>query len=211
MKKYLLGISGCSGSGKSEIVRQLLQQVDSNLISIISQDNYYKKKETQSIDENGFHNFDLPNSIDKEQFYSDILKLFSGERVDYHEYTYNNSSKKSSKKSIHPNPIIIVEGLFIFYYKKINDLFNSRVFVDAQMKIMIERRIKRDLLERGYDKNDVEYRYNNHVIPSFEKFTLPHKKKSNLIINNDKDLQYSVRELKKFLIKDYNKYKRLLS
>ena len=212
MKTYLLGVSGCSGSGKSEIIRQLLKQTNNNLISIISQDNYYKKKENQVIDTNGFHNFDLPESINHKNFYLDILKLSSGKNIKYDEYNYNNpKTKKFSKKCIYSNPIIIVEGLFIYHYKKIRDLFHSRIFIDAQMQLMLERRIKRDLAERGYDKNDVEYRYKNHVIPAFKKFTHPHKKKSDLIINNDKNLQYSVRKFKEFLINDYNKYKRQLS
>ena len=109
------------------------------------------------------------------------------------------------------NPIIIVEGLFIYHYNKINDLFHSRIFIDAQMKFMLERRISRDLIERGYDRNDAEYRYENHVIPGFKKFTEPYKKKSDLIINNDSNIKNAVQQLNDFLIKDYNKYKRLLS
>ena len=75
MKKYVLGVSGSSGSGKSEILKQLSNKINSNLISVISQDNYYKKRDSQLIDLNGFHNFDLPESIDKKKFYDDIFKL----------------------------------------------------------------------------------------------------------------------------------------
>ena len=68
MKRYVLGISGCSGSGKSEILKKLSNKINSNLVSIISQDNYYKKRDSQLIDLNGFHNFDLPESINKKNF-----------------------------------------------------------------------------------------------------------------------------------------------
>ena len=211
MKKYVLGVSGSSGSGKSEILKQLSNKINSNLISVISQDNYYKKRDSQLIDLNGFHNFDLPESIDKKNFYGDVVKLISGKNIEYLEYNYNNPKLKSNNKKIISNPIIIVEGLFIFHYKKINSLFNSRVFIDAELNLMIKRRLNRDLHERGYDKNDVEYRYRNHVIPAFKKFTEPYKNDSNLIINNNKSIELSVSKLKNFLLNDFNKYKRRLS
>ena len=211
MKRYVLGISGCSGSGKSEILKKLSDKINSNLVSIISQDNYYKKRDSQLIDLNGFHNFDLPESINKKKFYDDISKLISGKNIEYFEYNYNNPKLKSNKKEIISNPIIIVEGLFVFHYKKINNLFNSRVFIDAELNLMIKRRLNRDLNERGYDKNDVEYRYKNHVIPAFKKFTKPYKNASNLIINNNKSIELSVTKLSNFLLNDFNKYKRRLS
>ena len=211
MKRYVLGISGCSGSGKSEILKKLSDKINSNLVSIISQDNYYKKRDSQLIDLNGFHNFDLPESINKKKFYDDISKLISGKNIEYFEYNYNNPKLKSNKKKIISNPIIIVEGLFVFHYKKINNLFNSRVFIDAELNLMIKRRLNRDLNERGYDKNDVEYRYKNHVIPAFKKFTKPYKNASNLIINNNKSIELSVTKLSNFLLNDFNKYKRRLS
>ena len=211
MKRYVLGISGCSGSGKSEILKKLSNKINSNLVSIISQDNYYKKRDSQLIDLNGFHNFDLPESINKKKFYDDISKLISGKNIEYFEYNYNNPKLKSNKKKIISNPIIIVEGLFVFHYKKINNLFNSRVFIDAEINLMIKRRLNRDLHERGYDKNDVEYRYKNHVIPAFKKFTEPYKNATNLIINNNKSIELSVTKLNNFLLNDFNKYKRRLS
>ena len=211
MKRYVLGISGCSGSGKSEILKKLSDKINSNLVSIISQDNYYKKRDSQLIDLNGFHNFDLPESINKKKFYDDISKLISGKNIEYFEYNYNNPKLKSNKKEIISNPIIIVEGLFVFHYKKINNLFNSRVFIDAELNLMIKRRLNRDLNERGYDKNDVEYRYKNHVIPAFKKFTKPYKNATNLIINNNKSIELSVTKLSNFLLNDFNKYKRRLS
>ena len=211
MKRYVLGISGCSGSGKSEILKKLSDKINSNLVSIISQDNYYKKRDSQLIDLNGFHNFDLPESINKKKFYDDISKLISGKNIEYFEYNYNNPKLKSNKKGIISNPIIIVEGLFVFHYKKINNLFNSRVFIDAELNLMIKRRLNRDLHERGYDKNDVEYRYKNHVIPAFKKFTKPYKNATNLIINNNKSIELSVTKLSNFLLNDFNKYKRRLS
>ena len=211
MKRYVLGISGCSGSGKSEILKKLSDKINSNLVSIISQDNYYKKRDSQLIDLNGFHNFDLPESINKKKFYDDISKLISGKNIEYFEYNYNNPKLISNKIEIISNPIIIVEGLFVFHYKKINNLFNSRVFIDAELNLMIKRRLNRDLHERGYDKNDVEYRYKNHVIPAFKKFTKPYKNASNLIINNNKSIELSVTKLSNFLLNDFNKYKRRLS
>ena len=66
-----------------------------------------------------------------------------------------------------PAPILIVEGLFIFHYTEVNELLDYRIFLDAEESIALERRLRRDLIERGYDQDDVMYKWTNHVVPSY--------------------------------------------
>ncbi len=147
-------------------------------------DNYYKPIEKQVKDENGIENFDLPESLDRERFHCDLKKLIEGETLEIKEYTFNHSDIMPRNLTIKSAPILVVEGLFTFYFEEINDLLNLRIYVDTPDYLMLKRRILRDANERGYDLNDVLYRYEEHVTPTFKKFVLPTKDDADLIIPN---------------------------
>lgn len=198
-KPFIIGICGGSGSGKTRFINDLIKTFDGKDITIISQDDYYQPREEQKVDKMGIVNFDLPTSIDKMAFKKDIEALMSGEIVRREEYTFNNSSKKTKVLTFHPNPIIVVEGLFIFHYKKIRKLLDLKVFLDAKENLKVVRRIKRDRIERNYPLDDVLYRYENHVLPSFEKYILPFKSKADVIINNNKNYQNGLSVLTGFI------------
>ncbi len=193
MKSKLFGICGSSGSGKSFIVKFLRKKLGSDILSVIYQDNYYKKREDQKKDKLGNYNFDLPFSFNQNDLIEDIIKIMSGKTILRKEYTFNNPDVTPNIIRVEPNAIIIIEGLFIFNDPNISNFFDKKIFIDCNMNIMIERRIKRDHVNRGYDKSDVLYKYNNHVIPAFNKFILPYKEKADLVINNDKN-DYSAPE-----------------
>jgi uridine kinase len=183
---YIIGISGGSGSGKTYFMNHLLHAFDEKDLCVISQDNYYRPRHQQKADENGVINFDLPESIDYEQYMQDILDLKNGHIVEREEYTFNNPDKKPRVLVFEPRPIIVVEGLFVFFFKEIADLLDLKIFIDAQTHVRIRRRIIRDNQERGYDLHDVLYRYENHVMPSFERFIEPHKFEADFIIPNNR-------------------------
>ena len=186
-KPLIIGICGGSGSGKTSFIRDLVKKFPAEKITLISQDDYYFPRDTQKKDKNGVINFDLPTAIDKIGFQMDIEKLISGGVVVRNEYTFNNEQKKPSLLTFKPNPIIIVEGLFIFHFKRIRKLLDIKVFLDAKENLKVVRRIKRDRIERNYPLDDVLYRYENHVLPAFEKYILPHRPKADIIINNNKN------------------------
>ena len=198
-KPFIVGICGGSGSGKTRFITDLIKNFDEKEITIISQDDYYLPRENQKVDKMGITNFDLPTSIDKIAFQKDIEALMAGKVVQREEYTFNNSSKKTKILTFHPNPIVVVEGLFIFHYKKIRKLLDLKVFLDAKENLKVVRRIKRDRIERNYPLDDVLYRYENHVLPSFEKYILPFKTKADVIINNNKSYQKGLSVLNGFL------------
>lgn len=183
----VFAVSGSSGSGKSFIVRYILKKIGANLVSVIYQDNYYKRRDEQPKDKNGKHNFDLPSSFYLDEFMNDIKKIRNGEKLVREEYTYNNPKISPKEITVLPKKIIIVEGLFLFHKRTLSDLFDRKILIDTKPSIMIKRRIKRDVEIRGYDKSDVLYKYENHVMPAFNEFILPYKKTVDLVINNDKD------------------------
>ena len=183
----IVGVSGSSGSGKTFIVNFIKKNLPKNSVSIMFQDNYYKLREDQSKDENGNYNFDLPSSFNNYDFINDIKSLKAGKIIRRKEYNFNNPLVKPKFITVKQRPLIIVEGLFIFNNKKISKNFDKKIFISCDIKKMIKRRIERDSVKRGYDKADVLYKYENHVLPSYKKYILPFKKEADIIIDNNGD------------------------
>lgn len=202
-KPYVIGIAGSSGSGKTFFLHCFLKHFEKHEITLISQDDYYIPANTKTREENRLYNFDLPTAINRASFYQDIKTLFDGETVYKEEYTFNNPAIKPRILEIRPAPILIVEGLFIFHYEEVNELLNHRIFIHAEEEIALQRRLKRDLIERGYNEEDVRYKWVNHVVPAFHEYLLPYKSLCDrVIINNEDDPEQMVqmtREISAFL------------
>ena len=115
----IIGVTGGSGSGKTLFVQELLKSFSESQVCLVTQDNYYRKREEQPTDEHGIKNFDLPESIDAEHFYQDILALKQGKEVRITEYTYNNPDVVPRKLVFKPAPVLILEGILVFYWEKI--------------------------------------------------------------------------------------------
>lgn len=186
-KPFLIGICGGSGSGKTTFIERLRNSFTDEQLCVISQDNYYKKREEQLIDENGIQNFDLPSSIDEHKYAADIRRLLMGEDIIIPEYTFNNSLKPPKLLTFKTAPVIVVEGLFVFYYEEIARMLDLKVLIEAKEDKKIIRRIKRDQIERNYPLEDVLYRYEHHVQPAFERFIKPYLYDVDVIINNNQD------------------------
>ncbi len=118
-------------------------------------------------DDNGIENFDLPGAIDRKSFFDDMMKLKSGVDVYKKEYTFNNPKAEPNILHFKAAPLLVVEGLFVQYGRN-RTRVGLEVFIEAKPHVKIARRIKRDQVERGYDINDVLYRYEFHVMPVYE-------------------------------------------
>src|SRR5690606_14926699 len=138
-------------------------------ICLLSQDTYYKARNLQPVDDMGIPNFDTPDSIEFMEYAEDIRRIRNGETVTRQEYTFNNPNKTPKILIFEPAPVVLVEGIFVFYYPELVDLLDLRIFIDAKDYIKVKRRILRDKIERGYDLDDVLYRYEKHVMPTSEK------------------------------------------
>jgi uridine kinase len=166
-----------------------MEQFKSGDICLLSQDNYYRPIDQQTKDHNGIENFDLPGAIDDQAFAADIEKLRNGEIVSRVEYTFNNSEKVPDLLHFHPRKILVVEGIFVFHFPEVAQLLDLKIFIDAQDKIKLKRRIKRDNEERGYDLQDVMYRWKYHVKPTYEEYIRPHKRSCDIVIPNNQHFE----------------------
>lgn len=184
-KPFTIGITGGSGSGKTFFLKNLESRFTSNELCLISQDHYYHPREMQQHDERGIKNFDLPESIDHKQFQRDIQTLKRGEILKKKEYTFNNPNVTPKILEFKPAPVIIVEGLFVQYFPDIEHELDLKIFIEAKDHVKLSRRIKRDNEERGYDLEDVLYRYENHVMPVYETLIKPLKHRADIVIPNN--------------------------
>lgn len=198
-KPFLVGITGGSASGKTLFLEKLLRSFDPEEVCLISQDNYYKPRHMQPIDPQGVLNFDTPFSIDFEQYAADIRKIQSGETVYREEYTFNNAFKKPKMLTFASAPVVVVEGIFVLYYPELTDLLDLKIFLDAKDHIKLKRRIIRDKVERGYDLDDVLYRYEMHVMPTYEKYIEPFKNDADLIIPNNHNFDRALDVIRTYL------------
>ncbi|AYB30343.1 uridine kinase family protein [Chryseolinea soli] len=186
---YTIGITGGSGSGKTYFIEQLASHFQPHEICLISQDHYYKPIETQVIDEKGIQNFDLPEAIEREQLHADILKLKRGEPLLKKEYMFNKIDSQPKMLEFKPAPILIIEGLFVQYYPEIEKELDLKIFIEAKDYLKLSRRIRRDNEERGYDLDDVLYRYQHHVMPVYESLIKPLKHHADFIIPNNRHFE----------------------
>ena len=184
-KTYTIGITGGSGSGKTYFIKQLAAHFEPSELCLISQDHYYKERDQQVTDELGVKNFDLPGSIQQEVLLNDILKLKRGEVLVKQEYTFNNPQATPKMLEFRPAPILIVEGLFVQYFPEVARELDLKIFIEAKDYVKLSRRIRRDNDERGYDLNDVLYRYQHHVMPVYESMIKPLKHQADFIIPNN--------------------------
>ncbi len=185
-KPYIVGITGGSASGKTLFLNSLINSFSKEQVCLVSQDNYYKSHQSQLLDRNGVVNYDVPESIDFSAYAQDIRQLLAGQVVERPEYVFNQPGVTPKTIVLRPAPIVVVEGIFVFYSYELASLLNLKLFIDAKDYIKLARRIKRDKVERGYELDDVLYRYENHVAPSYEKYIEPFKYDADMVIpNND--------------------------
>lgn len=196
---YTIGITGGSGSGKTFFLEGLSSRFTPEQLCLISQDNYYKPRDSQPLDANQVKNFDLPESIDREAFAHDIKQLKNGQEVVKKEYTFNNPAKIPKTLVFRPTPILVVEGLFVQYFEEISSELDLKVFIEAKDHVKLGRRIRRDQIDRGYDLDDVLYRYQYHVMPVYESLIDPLKHRADLIVPNDKGFDRALEVLTGYL------------
>ncbi|MEQ8478249.1 uridine kinase [Fulvivirga sp.] len=196
---FLIGITGGSASGKTLFLNELINEFGEDDICLISQDNYYLDRDQQAVDENGVINFDLPACINDVEFARDIKLIKEGKGFTRKEYTFNNPAITPKQLVFNAAPIVIVEGLFVMHFPEVNKLLDLRLFIDAQDHIRLKRRIIRDNNERGYDLDDVLYRFENHVMPTYYKYLEPLKSEADLIIPNNTHFHNALGVLSGFL------------
>lgn len=181
----IIGIAGGTGSGKTTVVQQIMNELPETEVGIISQDSYYKATDNLSFDERTLINFDHPRSIDFELLVQHLKDLKEGKTIQQPIYSFVKHNRTKDYVATHPRKVMIVEGILILSNPELRDMFDIKVFVHADSDERLIRRLKRDIAERGRDMVEVLGRYQNTLKPMHDQFIEPSKAFADIIIPND--------------------------
>lgn len=190
-----IGVYGGTGSGKTTIVEKIVSEFPSSDIQVISQDSYYKDNSDLSFEERCGLNFDHPDAIDFELLYQHVLALKNGETIQQPVYSFQTHNRTAETISISPKKILIIEGILILNYPKLRSFFDLKVFVDARSDMRMERRVSRDISERGRTPEEVLKRYMETLKPMHQQFIEPMKIHADFIIENHKNAPVELSKL----------------
>ena len=185
MRPLIIAIAGGSASGKSTVVREIVNRLKSLDVSIICHDDYYKDQTHLSMEERVKTNYDHPSSLDNDLLVEHLKLLMEGKSIDKPEYDFKTHNRMKETTRVNPTKVIFVEGILVLEDKRIRDLSDVKIFVKSDEDIRFIRRLKRDIEERGRDLDSVINQYLSTVKPMFNKFVNPSSRYADIIIPND--------------------------
>jgi uridine kinase len=201
----VIGIAGGSGSGKTTVVKKIMSLFPKQDVILLSQDNYYKDISHLSAESRKETNFDHPDSIEFSLLEQQIIQLLKGHSVVQPAYSYITCAR-SEGRVIEPKKVIVVEGILLFTDATLRQLFDVKIFVDAQADERLIRLIKRDTIERGRDSAEVLNRYEKTVRPMHEQFIEPSKKYADIILPLGGDNQVAIKVLASMIKNKLNEH-----
>ncbi len=185
MKPLIIAISGGSASGKTTVVKEIVERLKSVDITVICHDDYYKDQSHLSMEERLKTNYDHPNSLDNDLFVEHLHELINGKSIEKPVYDFVNHNRKKETILVQPTKVIILEGILVLEEKKIRDCADVKIFVKCDEDIRFIRRLKRDIEERGRSLDNVISQYLSTVKPMFNRYVNPSSRYADIIIPND--------------------------
>jgi uridine kinase len=189
MKPHILGIAGPSSSGKTELARQLIQRLPGT--SLISLDSYYRGMEEIPLAERKKVNFDHPDALDWELLHEHLIAIAAGRPFQEPVYSFADYARTAETRLVKPSALVIVEGLFVLYWPELRARLDTKVYIQTDPDVCFQRRLKRDVAERGRTAASVREQYERTVRPSAEWFVYPTQKYADLVVSGEEPLTYS--------------------
>jgi len=178
----IIGIAGGTGSGKTTVVKQIMDELKNEEVDVISQDSYYQDTTHLSYEERVKINFDHPKSIDFELLVAHLKELKAGNTIEEPIYSFIDHNRTNETRTIHPRKVIIVEGILILTHPEVRSMFDIKIYVHADSDERLIRRLKRDINERARDLDEVLWRYQTTLKPMHQQFIEPTKEFADIII-----------------------------
>jgi uridine kinase len=178
----IVGIAGGTGSGKTTVVEKIIEKLPEGEVVIMPQDSYYKDNSHLPIEQRQEINFDHPGSIEFSLLINHLKKLKNGEIIKMPIYSYLTCIRADETIKLQPKHVVIVEGIMILTDKKLREMIDIKVFVDADADDRLARVIKRDIIERGRSVDKVLERYEKTVKPMHLQFIEPSKRFADIIV-----------------------------
>ena len=181
-RPFVIGVAGGTGSGKTTVVRRIMEALGQTDITVLAHDRYYRDHPDLRLEERGGLNYDHPNSLDTELMVGHLRALREGRTAELPVYDFTRHVRKQETQPVQPGAAIIVEGILIFADSELRSLMDVKVFVDTDADIRFIRRVQRDMAERGRTLASVIDQYMATVKPMHEEFVEPSKRYADLIV-----------------------------
>lgn len=184
----LIGICGGSGAGKTSLAMKVIHRLGVERVCTLAFDAYYHDLSHISMQERMQVNYDHPDSLDNELFARHLSDLRSGRDIDIPEYNFATHTRTGATIRVEAREIVLVEGILLFCFPGIHELLDHAIFIDVPEDIRLERRIKRDVAERGRDADDVRRQFCESVAPMHDTHVQPYRDLADRIVHVEEDL-----------------------
>lgn len=198
----IIGIAGGTGSGKSTVVRKIVESLGENEVVVLPQDSYYKDSSHVPVEERQNINFDHPDAFEWSLLAKHVADLRNGKCIEQPIYSYLTCTRQAETIHIEPREVIIIEGILALCDEELRQMMDLKVFVDADADERLIRVIQRDIIERGRTAEDVMKRYIGVLKPMHNQFIEPCKRYADLIVPEGGNNQVAIDILTMFVKKN---------
>jgi uridine kinase len=182
MSSFVIGVAGGSGSGKTTVVRRIVDSLGPEHVTLLDHDRYYRDRNDLRLEERAALNYDHPDSLETDLLVRHVRELKAGNPVEVPRYDFTRHARLMEKDTFQPRRALIVEGILIFTDAALRDLMDIKVFVDTDSDTRFIRRLQRDVAERGRTMASVIDQYQTTVKPMHLEFVEPSKRYADVII-----------------------------
>ena len=195
----IIGIAGGTGSGKTTVVRKIVESLPENSVAVIPQDSYYTHQWVVPEELRKLTNFDHPNAFDWPLLAHQIEQLKFGKAIEQPTYSYLTCTRQEETIHVEPHEVIIVEGIMALYDKELREQMDLKIFVDAEPDERLLRVIERDIAERGHPLDMLIDKYRNVLKPMHDEFIEPSKQHADIIIPNGGDNTRAIAMMQQYI------------
>ena len=195
----IIGIAGGTGSGKTTVVKKIVEALPPHFVAVVPLDSYYNDTSHMAEEDRRAINFDHPDAFDWKLLVKQVEMLRKGIAVEQPTYSYLKCNREKETVHVEPKPVIIIEGIMTLLNKQLRDIMDLKIFVDTDSDERLIRNIQRDCVERGRTVEMVIDRYQKVLKPMHEQFIEPTKKFADLIIPLGGENKSGIHILKKYI------------
>ena len=182
MPPIVIGVAGGSGSGKTTVVRRIVDSLGPEQVTVLDHDRYYRDRNDLRFEERAALNYDHPDALETDLMVRHLHDLRAGREVEVPSYDFSRHARLTTPEPVSPRRVIIVEGILVFVDQALRSLMDIKVFVDTDADTRFIRRLKRDVAERGRTMESVIDQYQTTVKPMHFEFVEPSKRYADIII-----------------------------
>jgi uridine kinase len=179
---FVIGVAGGSGSGKTTVVRRIVDSLGLDQVTLLDHDRYYRARNDLRLEERAALNYDHPDALETDLMVQHVRALKAGRAIDVPQYDFTRHARLAETESFQPRRALIVEGILVFTDAALRELMDIKVFVDTDSDTRFIRRLQRDVAERGRTMDSVIDQYQNTVKPMHLEFVEPSKRYADVII-----------------------------